>query len=69
MIRTFHEYLSDRLSKDQPQSAGDLEDNQSNADRNFGRSGARSKNVAKSVPETISGLNPDKLFGKKRCKK
>lgn len=69
MLKTFREYLSDRLSQDQPPSAGDLQDNGSNSDRNFGRSGARSKNVSKSVPETISSLNPDKLFGKKRCKK
>jgi hypothetical protein len=68
-MRSFKEYLSDKLSQDQPPSAGDLGDNHSNADRNFGRSGAKSKNVMSGGSKAISDLNPDRLFGKKRCKK
>lgn len=66
MLLTYREWLLERLSQEQPPSAGDLDDNQSNADRSFGSTGARSKNFGPSVkPEKLTTRSPEKMYGKK----
>jgi len=65
MLPGFKQWLEELLSKDSPSSAGDLDDSQSNSDRAFGRSGAKSKNFAPGKPENITIRNPEKMFGKK----
>ena len=69
MFKGFREFMSQPLSQLSPQGAGDLRDNQSNSDYDFGRTGARSKNFARSVPAESSGLNPEKKYGRKRPKR
>jgi site-specific DNA-cytosine methylase len=55
------------LDKEQPPSAGDLKDNQSNAD-DYGIPGARSKNFGMGRRRDITVPSPEKMFGKKRVK-
>lgn len=69
MFAKFNEWLSQRLSQEQPHGAGDLDDNQSNSDRAFGKSGVVSKNTTKSISADISKFNPEKMYGKKGSKK
>ena len=66
MLKGFKEWLSQPLSQQSPQVAGDLEDNQSNSDRAFGITGAKAKNFTKNVAADVSYVKPEKLYGKKR---
>lgn len=49
-----------------PDGAGEIWDNRANTDRDFGRSGARSKNVARDLKAEPSEFNPEKIFGKRK---
>lgn len=49
------------LSKTAPEGGGEIWDNRSNADLDFGRTGARSKNVAPDKSGQVE-LDPEKLF-------
>jgi len=48
--------------------AGDLV-SQGNAGRDFGRSGAKSKNITSEAKPEKATFDPDKMFGKKRRKR
>lgn len=55
-----------------PDGGGEIWDNRSNSDRDFGRTGAKAKNVGDGVTPGKSDFNPDKLFlgtNKKRAAK
>jgi hypothetical protein len=58
------------LSTTSPEGGGEIWDNRSNSDLGFGRTGAKSKNVAPDKSGQVE-LDPDKLFiGKKqKCQK
>ncbi len=56
-----------------PDGAGEIWDNKSNTDRDFGRTGAKSKNVGDGITPDVGNFDPDKLYlgnqKKKSCKK
>jgi len=55
------------LSKTSPEGAGEIWDNRSNADLDFGRTGAKSKNVSPGTKAGQTDFDPEKLFlGKKK---
>ena len=59
------------LSKTAPEGGGEIWDNRSNADLDFGRTGAKSKNVSQDKSGQVE-MDPEKLFfgiSKKRCPK
>lgn len=60
---TFREWLS----KTAPEGAGEIWDNRSNSDLDFGRTGAKSKNVAPNKSGHVE-FDPDKLFLGKKSK-
>jgi hypothetical protein len=49
------------LSKTSPEGGGEIWDNRSNADLNFGRTGAKSKNVSPDKAGQVE-IDPEKLF-------
>lgn len=49
------------LSKNSPEGGGEIWDNRSNADLNFGRTGAKSKNVSQNKSGQVE-MDPEKLF-------
>ena len=62
----FHFSFKEWLSKTSPEGAGEIWDNRSNADLDFGRTGARSKYVSSDKADQVK-FNPEKLFlGRKR---
>ena len=50
------------LNKYSPEGGGEIWDNHSNADLNFGRTGARSKNDSQDRFSQGDRLDPEKLF-------
>jgi hypothetical protein len=74
MRLSFKDWLHEADSfSNTPDGAGEIWDNNSNADRGFGRSGAKSKNVSKGVTPERADFDPDELYlgkqQKKGCKK
>ena len=60
------------LDKESSGGGGEIWDNHSNADLNFGRTGARAKNNSQDKISQANGLDPEKLFfgfSKKRIEK
>lgn len=61
------------LSTSSPEGAGEIWDNRSNADLDFGRTGAKSKNVASDSKTGQAEFDPEQLFlgrkGKKQVSK
>lgn len=50
------------LSKSSPEGGGEIWDNHSNADLNFGRTGAKSKNNSQDKIGQGNRIDPEKLF-------
>lgn len=64
---SFKEWLLIELSKTSPEGAGEIWDNRSNADLDFGRTGAKSKNVMAGTKAGQTDFDPEQLFlGKKK---
>lgn len=58
----FHFSFKEWLSKTSPEGAGEIWDNRSNADLDFGRTGAKSKHVASDTKAGQVEFDPEKLF-------
>jgi hypothetical protein len=68
----FKEWFLEADSLTSPDGGGEIWTNRSNADRDFGRTGAKSKTVGDGVTPEKTDFDPDELFlgkDKKRCKR
>jgi hypothetical protein len=62
MFVSFLEYMSQRLSKDMPQGTNDLRADNTSVEF----SGEYSKNKPPNKKGKVSGLNPEKMYGRKK---
>jgi hypothetical protein len=63
----FHFSFKEWLSQTSPEGGGEIWDNRTNAELDFGRTGARSKYVSSETKATQVKFDPKKLFlGRKK---